>query len=104
MGRSQFVTVRNSSSASAEVFSGVPQGLVLGPLLFILHINDLLSHVKSNIQMFADDTKICFEIDSANNAMKIQDDLEELHCLCQNGFLDSVLGRANQCTLEQQSS
>ena len=52
------VRVHGSFSNWAEVFSGVPQGSVLGPLLFLLFVNDLPSVIKSHIRMFADDTKI----------------------------------------------
>ena len=57
-GRSQRVVVRGCHSAWAPVLSGVPQGSVLGPVLFILYINDLSDSVQSSIKIFADDTKI----------------------------------------------
>ena len=72
-GRSQYVAVRKDRSAEAEVTSGVPQGSVLGPLLFIIYINDLPENVESNAQMFADDTKVFTHINS-------QDDVKRLDC------------------------
>lgn len=57
--RSQCVKVGNSLSCERNVLSGVPQGSVLGPVLFLLFINDLPSAVKeSTVKIFADDTKI----------------------------------------------
>ena len=53
--RSQRVVVHGQSSASASVTSGVPQGTVLGPLLFNVYINDLPSCVESTPRLFADD-------------------------------------------------
>ncbi|XP_072014972.1 uncharacterized protein [Amphiura filiformis] len=78
MGRSQTVTVRNATSNQADVLSGVPQGSVLGPLLFILYINDLPQHVNSSIQMFADDTKIFTAVDTPESADKLQSDIDKL--------------------------
>ena len=50
--------VRNSFSEWVSVLSGVPQGFVLGPLLFLLFVNDLPDWIRNSIRMFADDTKI----------------------------------------------
>jgi len=53
----QRVGVAGSFSSWIELLSGVPQGLVLGPVLFICYINDMLEQVASFIYMCADDTK-----------------------------------------------
>ena len=60
--RSQITRVENSFSNSSIVKSGVPQGSVLGPILFLLYINDLPSIFSSkiHIDLFADDTKLYF--------------------------------------------
>ena len=57
--RTQKVVIGNTLSESLPIFSGVPQGGVIGPLLFIICINDISSevYVNSNINLFADDTK-----------------------------------------------
>ena len=57
--RKQSVVVDGKQSSLIDVVSGVPQGTVLGPLLFLLHINDLPSVVSSNVRLFADDCLIC---------------------------------------------
>ena len=64
IGRSQVVRVNGECSTSANVLSGIPQGSVLGPILFILYINDLPDIVKFNIFLFADDTKLFHQIES----------------------------------------
>jgi sarcosine oxidase/L-pipecolate oxidase len=58
------VLVHGATSYSLTVTSGVPQGSILGPLLFLIYVNDLPSSVSSpsvDVSLFADDTK-CFSI------------------------------------------
>ena len=57
-GRKQRVVVGGEASDWSDVISGVPQGSVLGPTLFLLYINDMPSTVKTSISLFADDTKL----------------------------------------------
>jgi ribonuclease P/MRP protein subunit RPP40 len=76
--RSQEVVVNGSKSSSAQVISGVPQGSVLGPVLFVIYINDILDNIKSAGLMFADDTKIYRHITSRDDAIELQSDIEKL--------------------------
>ena len=57
--RQQRVVVNGVKSDWAPVLSGVPQGTVLGPLLFSLYINDISSDIESEIRLFADDC-VCY--------------------------------------------
>ena len=76
--RTQHVTVNGSKSREEPVISGVPQGSVLGPLLFVLYINDLPDNLECMALMFADDTKVYQEIRSEEDIAAIQRDLGRL--------------------------
>ena len=76
--RSQKVVVDGVSSTAADVVSGVPQGSVLGPLLFLCHINDLPNRVKSQVRMFTDDCLLYRQIKSEEDHNILQNDLAEL--------------------------
>jgi hypothetical protein len=78
LGRRQKVGIRGKYSDWAEVISGVPQGSVLGPLLFLVYINDIDEGILSKISKFADDTKLCREIGSELDAKILQEDLKRL--------------------------
>ena len=56
--RRQCVVLNGSSADYSLVNSGVPQGSVIGPLLFLIYINDLENNIKSNVKFFADDTML----------------------------------------------
>jgi len=70
--------VNDESSKWCSVDSGVPQGSVLGPLLFILYVNDIPDIVDFKIKMFADDIKIYATITSFREALILQNDLDKL--------------------------
>jgi hypothetical protein len=76
--RRQAVVVEGAKSDSIDVKSGVPQGSVLGPCLFLVFINDLPEKLTSNTRMFADDTAIYRTIASKEDHAHLQEDLERL--------------------------
>ena len=78
IGRRQRVNVNGKFSDWSEVTSGVPQGSCLGPLLFVIYINDLPNMVESICQLYADDTKLFSKIDSPDKHSRLQQDLDNL--------------------------
>ena len=61
------------------VKSGIPQGSVLGPMLFVIFINDLPDAVKSTIKIFADDTKMYRKVNNEEDCKALQNDIDKLY-------------------------
>jgi ribonuclease P/MRP protein subunit RPP40 len=76
--RTQRVQFGGDSSNWTSVLSGVPQGSVLGPILFLIYDNDIHGGIESTILKFADDTKLYRRITSEEDVTKLQEDLATL--------------------------
>ena len=82
--RKQCVRVNNITSELLPVISGVPQGSILGPVLFLIFVNDITdSLVSSTVALFADDTKCFKAIRSSLDSYSLQEDIHRL-CLWSN--------------------
>ena len=77
--RKQRVSINGEKSNWGPITSGVPQGSVLGPLLFIIYLNDMEQNISSSLSKFADDTKIGRRIDIIGDEMALQNDLDKLN-------------------------
>ena len=78
LGRLQRVRADGQLSEEVRVTSGVPQGSVLGPLLFFAYVSDIWRNIESNIRLFADDCKIYRKIKDSTDIDKLQTDLNRL--------------------------
>ena len=76
--RSQRIVVGGEESDLVPVTSGVPQGSVLGPILFLVYINDEPENVTSQVRLFADDTAMYLTREGANDNSVLQQDLDRL--------------------------
>jgi hypothetical protein len=88
--RKQFVMCNGFRSKEITVSSGVPQGSVLGPLFFIMFINDISVNIESNILMYADDLKVYRKISNTHDCEMLQRDIVRIQewCNCNNLFLN----------------
>ena len=81
--RTQRVVVDGSVSEEAPVLSGVPQGTVLGPLMFLVYINDITANITGQLRLFADDALLYESIKSEADNASLQRDLNQLHAWSQ---------------------
>ena len=88
--RKQFCMLNGAESDIGDIDIGIPQGSCLGPLLFILYINDLPQAIKqSTISMYADDTSLCYQSSNMTQLIEaINMDLKELDTLLQGNKLE----------------
>lgn len=79
-GRKQRVNISGTHSTWGPIKAGVPQGSTLGPLMFLVYINDITDNITGNIRLFADDT-ILFQIDDppGTSSQTLNNDLQTIH-------------------------
>ena len=99
--RTMRVVVEGTASHKIKVTSGVPQGTVLGPLLFLCHINDLPSTVNSQVRLFADDCLVYREIKCTNDHIALQSDLHALEKWSQKWGMSF---NSSKCTVLSQNT
>ena len=82
--RKQRVVLDNYTSDTIDVLSGVPQGSIIGPLLFVLFINDIYKSLNNstNVAFYADDTKMWRQINCNKDCEILQKDINSLHEWC----------------------
>ena len=88
-GRKQRVVINGKSSTWAKIFSGVPQGSILGPFLFLIYFDDIIKDIESDMFLFADDASILdFFKNSYDSSFKLNRDLIKLHDWSKKWFVE----------------
>ena len=79
-----------------DILSGVPQGSVLGPLLFVIYINDLPGELQNVIKMYADDSKVIAEVGEDGQVSNLQNDIDKIKEWCDKW---SICLNAGKCKI-----
>ena len=88
-GRRQRVVINGMISDWASIFAGVPQGSILGPLIFLIFINDIVNNIQSNIRLFVDDTSLYIIVENPTKAaLTLNSDLGTIHHWADNWLVD----------------
>ena len=97
VGREKRVIVEGMESAPSKVLSGVPQGTVLGPLFFLIYINDISKGLSegTKIRLFADDSLLYRTIETPSDSATLQNDLNTLQLWEKNGKWNFTPANAN---------
>ena len=95
----QRVIMQNAESTWRPITAGVPQGSVLGPLLFLLYINDLCDDIESVIYLFAEDCSLFHKIDKNYHkyVKTLNGDLKKYHSGAKTGFLSVIHKNVYAC-------
>ena len=86
--RKQRFVYASASSAWSPINAGVPQGSILGPVLFLIYINDIVTNIQSNIRLFADDTSLYVIVENPNEAAAVLNaDLDAIYSWSKSWFV-----------------
>ena len=92
------VVMDREKSFPGDVLSGVPQGTVLGPILFLIFINDIGERLNSNINLFADDCALYRNIRSEEDSYILQNDLKMLYDWIKRWKMESNVSKCYSLT------
>ena len=104
LDRKQRVVVDGEASGWVKMESGVPQGTVLGPILFLAFINDLPEAVNSRVRLFADDCVMYRPIASTHDCTLLQEDLDRLSCWEQKWCMTFNASKCSSITITRKKN
>ena len=77
--RTQYITANGAASTMSQVISSVPQGTVLGPILFLILIGDINENTNSHVYSFADGTRVLLSITDEDDVKTLQNDIKTIY-------------------------
>ena len=102
--RYQRVAIEGCVSDYQKVQAGVPQGSILGPLLFLIYINDIVNDINSNIRLFADDTSLYLIVEDPETAADLMNsDLEKIHQWAQSWLVNFNPNKTEQMIISRKA-
>ena len=102
--RLQRVIIKGQNSDWGEIKAGVPQGSVLGPLLFLIYINDLVNGIQSGIRLFADDTTLFITVDDPDIAAEqLNNDMDSIKSWADQWLVNFNPGKTKAMTLSNKN-
>ena len=103
--RKQRVVIEGKCSSTKIIPAGVPQGSVLGPMLFLIYINDIVNGIDSNIRLFADDTSLLTKVDDPQAASNIlNSDLKRINNWAKRWLVKFSPAKTKTLTFTRKSS
>lgn len=101
--RQNYVQYLNYRSTRFSVLSGVPQGSILGPLLFNIYMNDVCDSMDVEVLLYADDMKIYRKIDSVDDCLVLQGNVNRLERWCQENNMPINVAKCRCVTFSRKS-
>lgn len=99
--RKQCVVVNGKNSTYVDVTSGVPQGSVLGPLLFLIFINDITVGMESSIRLYADDCVIYRSVQNSADSTSLQRDIDCISGWCERWHMNLNINKCHHVRLKK---
>ena len=100
-GRKQIVLFKGTVSEEKRVTSGVPQGSVLGPTLFLTYINDIVDSISCNTKLFADDLLVFQVLENDDSVASFQRDLDNLQAWASKWEMKFNVSKCNAMVFEK---